>query len=82
MTADDLAAVLRNDVCGFADLVGTLHALRFTGTITLHVLNGQPQMVELGRPHVIRLADHPANRVPTAQKSLDRETTPAASSPP
>lgn len=54
-------AILRN-VDNFAELVGTLHALHFTGPITLHFLNGQPQMAEMGRPQRVSFLEHPANR--------------------
>lgn len=83
--ASDIAAAVSAEPTSFAELLATMHALRFTGTVTLHLLNGQPQLATLGQPLEVRFAEHPANRGDRAgcpQKSLDRETTPAASSQP
>lgn len=67
----------------FAELVGTLHALRFTGPITLHFLNGQPQTAELGRPVVVAFAEHPANKSRAgSQNPVDNRRAAPASSPP
>jgi len=60
----------------FAEFTAELYAARYTGAITLHFLNGQPQMVELGRPIVWRFPEHPAN------KSVDRQPGPTAFSTP
>lgn len=75
-TAVELEEVLRQQAAGFAEMLGTMHALRFTGPVTLHFLNGQPQMVELGRPHILRFPEHPAN------KSVDRPGSAAPFSSP
>ena len=48
--------------CAFVELLATLHTLRFTGAVELQFLNGQPQAATLGRPLVLRFAEHPANR--------------------
>lgn len=64
-TAGDIAghyAALGREAQTFADLTGTLYALRFTGTITLHFLNGQPQLATLGQPLELRFSEHPANK--------------------
>lgn len=71
-TAADIEAIVRQQACGFAELVGTLHALHFTGAITLHFLNGQAQTAELGRPILIPFPEHPANKKSaTRQISVD-----------
>lgn len=70
---------LLQEGCGFAELTGTLYALRFTGAITLHFLNGQPQMAELGRPKILRFPEHPANR---PQNSVDSRAGSTSSSSP
>jgi hypothetical protein len=57
-----LAEALNLESCHFAELLGTLHALRFTGPITLHLLNGSPQAAELGAPLRATFSEHPANR--------------------
>lgn len=57
-----LQEALDLEACGFAELLGTLHALRFTGPITLHMLNGSPQAAELGTPVRATFREHPANR--------------------
>lgn len=79
-------AILRS-ADSFADLLGSMHAMRFTGAITVHVLNGQPQMAEVGRPLQVRFPEHPANKKQatkgsTSTNSVDRDTGPAASSSP
>jgi len=38
-----------------ADFLGAVWTLRYTGTVVLHLHNGQPQTVELGLPTVIKL---------------------------
>jgi hypothetical protein len=53
-------------VCGFAEFLATLHALRFTGTVELRLLNGQPQAAALGLPIVVGFAEHPATPAPAA----------------
>lgn len=77
--AEDIIRGLEQEAVGFAELAGTLHALRFTGAITLHFLNGQPQMAEVGRPIVLRFPEHPANK---AKNPVDRQAASAASSSP
>jgi hypothetical protein len=57
----DLVKTLQYEQVSFADLTGTLYTLRFTGPITLHFLNGQPQLVELGQPVRHYFPEHPAN---------------------
>ena len=58
---------------GFAELLGTMHAFRFTGQLTLHFLNGAPQQADFGRPCIVRFPEHPANHksAPVSTKSLD-----------
>ena len=75
-TAVEITEVLSQQAGGFAEMLGTLYTLRFTGPVTLHFLNGQPQLAELGRPTVLRFPEHPAN------KSVDREPGTAAFSSP
>jgi len=60
---DKLAVLQALDNCSFAELAATLHALKFTGQITLHFLNGAPQMAELGEPVQVRFPEHPANHM-------------------
>lgn len=82
-----LTALARRHGSSFAELLGTLHAMRFTGPVTLHFLNGQPQAGEFGRPTVLRFPEHPANGV-SAKKSakchnsVDTALAPAPSSLP
>ena len=86
-TAADVALVVADQVTSFAELLGVLHALRFTGAVTLHVLNGQPQTAELGRPVVVAFPEHPANKkcaghAPSVRNSVDTDPAIAASSAP
>jgi hypothetical protein len=82
-TAADLEVVLRAECPGFAELLGTMFALRFTGPVTLHFLNGSPQMVELGRPAIHRFPEHPANKIgASSAKSVDSRATSAPFSSP
>lgn len=82
-TVADLETILRADAQGFAELVGTMFSLRFTGPVTLHFLNGTPQMVEFGRPAIHRFPEHPANKTSAAvNKSVDTSPASAASSSP
>lgn len=53
---------LLGGACGFAELLATLHTLRFTGAVEVQFLNGQPQAAALGQPVVLRFSEHPANR--------------------
>ena len=71
---DEIQRLIHLEACHFAELLGTLYTLRFTGTIQLHMLNGTPQAAELGSPVVARFLDHPAN------KGLDRGPQPVAHS--
>ena len=81
-TISDVEAVLRQEATCFADLLGTLHALRFTGPITLHFLNGQPQTAELGRPLKVAFPEHPANKIHAAPaNSVDNADDLPPSSP-
>lgn len=71
------------EACGFAELLGTMHALRFTGPVLLHFLNGQPQMAELGRPLQVRFPEHPANKgCAKPQNPVDKPAAEAPSSVP
>ena len=72
---DEIQRLVHLEACHFAELLGTLYTLRFTGTIQLHMLNGTPQAAELGSPVIARFLDHPAN------KGLDRGPKPAPHSP-
>lgn len=74
MTPAQLEVLGRSGDAAFAELLGTLYALRFTGAITLHFNGGQPQMAELGRPLQVVFPEHPGN------KALDRENGSAPSS--
>lgn len=78
ITADDLADLLRQEQLQFAELLGTIHTLRFTGAVTLKFLNGEPQEAEFGRPHVVRFPRPGARTEPCTRKGLDT----AAPSPP
>lgn len=80
-SADDIAAVLKQEQLQFAELLGTLHTMRFTGAVVVKFLNGEPQQAELGRPHVITFPrpgarDHrePRDRQAPIPKSLDSRT--------
>lgn len=68
-------------VHNFGELVAALHAIRYTGTVTLHLFNGHPQEAELGRPHVVvfpKLGPDPG----VSTKPLDSGGhSPASSSP-
>ena len=79
---DRLEAMVREGV-GFAELIGTAYALRFTGPVTVHFLNGQPQMAEFGRPLQVRFPEHPANKTQAnSANSVDTQTGSTASSSP
>ena len=62
---DDLLEALQArhtlEACQFADLLGTLYTLRFTGKVELDFCNGRPQAAYLGKPAVVRFPEHPAN---------------------
>lgn len=82
--AIELAELLEREQVQFAELLGTIHSLRFTGAITLKFLNGQPQEVELGRPCVIKFPQPEPLPVAVSAspctKSLDTVDPPASSS--
>ena len=76
MTPAQYALLSTLEAASFAELLGTLYSIRFTGAVTVHFTGGQPQKMELGRPLQVVFPEHPAN------KSLDRERDVAPSSSP
>jgi hypothetical protein len=85
-TPEDVAAVAAQEPTSFASLLGIVGALRYTGAVTVHFLNGQPQTAELGRPVVVSFPEHPANgankKSAKSQNPVDSEAGVAASSSP
>lgn len=71
-------AVALTGVQSFPELVAALHAIRYTGTVTLHLFNGYPQECELGRPHVVVFPK--PGPAPVCTKPLDSEAALPASS--
>lgn len=68
-----LARLPASDRLDFAGLLCALDAERYTGPVTLHLLNGRPQQVDLGAP--VRLSIVQGESA-TGRLPLDTEAPP------
>lgn len=55
----------------FADLLTVLHAVRYTGALTLHFFSGTANSAELPRPSTRLQFRSPAKSTPAAPRPLD-----------
>lgn len=71
------------EVHNFAELVAALHAIKYTGVVSLHLFNGHVQEAECGRPHVVTFpklgpAQHTSAAVSTKPLDTAEPLTPSS----